>query len=677
MELSATDAAELPGMSIEPVESDGPKMGGEPPAPSQKSSKKTSSETSTSTPSAGAPQKRRGSLKYKLLALLVTLPLFSLSLYLMLATSLFKSDKLAYVFDSTGMAVRGVASRAKLEIQNEVQSLTVIVEEFDERSRSFGSGAKAQFQRSPSVLAARVYRMRSDRSAELQGNLARPEKSLEKDLEEALKKSFQDDKTTKELIKRASEQGGMALGRLESGPSDLVQLVRLWGKDGKNVTHAVVGWVRLQGLERAFGVVSTYSGFLADAKGQVLFGPDATQTRGEKVQTFADWKFFKDLKVRKVNDGTVEVPSPDGNVRLASYSLVGWGDLVAVGLVRKKEALKAVDILLYKSIIFFVALISFSVMTSVFASGKLTSTLRLLYTATEKVSSGDFNIDVKVQSNDEVGSLAESFNRMAAKISELLKETADKARMEKELETAKTVQETLFPTSKFELGKVKLAGVYQSASECGGDWWYHCVIEGKIFLWIGDATGHGVPAALLTSAARSAATIIERLPDITPAKAMKYLNSSIHHGAKGKMMMTFFIASIDTETGEVLYANASHDSPYLLRDTSGKLTKKSVEPLNEVNSPRLGELADYDYEDCKVQLEPGDAIFFYTDGVPDVQNPEGVAWGQKNFMKNILSSASGNTPADEAVEKMRSEAMGYRQNMELPDDVTFILCKYS
>ena len=665
-----TDTADISAILTDPIAAGGDS---EPAAPAPKSSSKTSSPARE----AGTPKKRRGSLKYKLLALLVTLPLFSLSLYLMLATSLFKSDKLAYVFDSTSMAVRGAASRAKLEIQNEVQSLTVIVEEFDERSRSFGSGAKAQFQRSPSILAARVYRMRSDRSADLQGNLARPEKSLEGDLEEALKKSFQDDKTTKELIKRASDQGGMAFGKPASGPADLVQLVRLWGKDGKHVTHAVVGWVRLQGLERAFGVVSTYSGFLADTQGRVLFGPDATQTRGEKVQTFADWKFFSDLKARKVNDGTVEVPSPDGNARLASYSQVGWGDLVAVGLVRKKEALKAVDILLYKSIIFFVALISFSVMTSVFASGKLTSTLRLLYTATEKVSSGDFNIDVKVQSNDEVGSLAESFNRMAAKISELLKETADKARMEKELETAKTVQETLFPTSKFELGKVKLAGVYQSASECGGDWWYHCVIEGKIFLWIGDATGHGVPAALLTSAARSAATIIERLPDITPAKAMKYLNSSIHHGAKGKMMMTFFIASIDTETGEVLYANASHDSPYLLRDTTGKLTKKNVEPLNDVNSPRLGELADYDYEDCKVQLEPGDAIFFYTDGVPDVQNPEGVAWGQKNFMKNILSSASNNTPADEAVEKMRSEAMGYRQNTELPDDVTFILCKYN
>jgi sigma-B regulation protein RsbU (phosphoserine phosphatase) len=202
------------------------------------------------------------------------------------------------------------------------------------------------------------------------------------------------------------------------------------------------------------------------------------------------------------------------------------------------------------------------------------------------------------------------------------------------------------------------------------------MIGGKLFMWVGDATGHGVPAALLTSAARSAAAIIEKLPDVTPGIAMTFLNNAIHQSSKGKMMMTFFIASIDPKNGELVYSNASHDPPFLMRNTMGKLTKKDLEPLNEVNNPRLGELAHHDYSETKLTIAPQDAVFFYTDGVPDVRNKEGVAWGQKNFVKSITSNVSGGADVQKAVEQIREQVMAYRDNSELPDDVTFILCKY-
>ncbi len=110
-----------------------------------------------------------------------------------------------------------------------------------------------------------------------------------------------------------------------------------------------------------------------------------------------------------------------------------------------------------------------------------------------------------------------NFNIMAAEVSRLLDQTAEKARMESELQTAKTVQETLFPETRAKIGPLAIAGYYEPASECGGDWWHYCQIGNKIFLWIGDATGHGAPAALITSAAKSASTIIERL-NISPPR---------------------------------------------------------------------------------------------------------------------------------------------------------------
>src|SRR5205823_2940179 len=116
----------------------------------------------------------------------------------------------------------------------------------------------------------------------------------------------------------------------------------------------------------------------------------------------------------------------------------------------------------------------------------------------------------------EVGGLAESFNYMAAEVSRLMSETAEKARMQSELATVKTVQETLFPASQSQFGPIRIKGHFEPASECGGDWWNYSRVEDKIFLWIGDATGHGAPAALITGAACSAAAVIEGLPDMSP-----------------------------------------------------------------------------------------------------------------------------------------------------------------
>ncbi|MBL7715787.1 MAG: SpoIIE family protein phosphatase [Bdellovibrionales bacterium] len=622
--------------------------------------------------------KRRISLKYKLLALLVTLPLVSLGLYLILATRLFESDKLAYVFDSTAMAVRSIASRSRIEIDNHMKFLNSYLDDFDDQSRSFLSVTKARFAKEPTHILMQVYRVKEGRQPELLGAMTKANNNQEiVGLQDALNQIYKEESRVGEWAKEATSSSGFAL-RLAKGPiRDLVAMIKLHSKDGsKTITHAAVLWLRLDSLARSIAQANTYTGFLLQPNGQVIFGPDPSNEKAEKVAEFGSWKFFQDLQSKKVSDGTVEATASDGKQLLASYSRVGLGDILAVGLVRKKEALKAVEILLWKSIIFFIALISFAVMTSVVASGTLTRTLRQLYTATEKVSSGDFNVQVNVNSNDEVGSLAQSFNKMAAEVARLIQATANQARMEAELATAKAVQDSLFPEPRFEEGGVAVAGVYQPASECGGDWWFHCKIGKKVFLWIGDATGHGAPAALLTSAARSAASIIEKLPDMRPALAMKFLNNAIHHSSKGKMNMTFFIASLDIETGEFIYTNASHDPPYLLRETSKKLSKKDLEPLNEVNSPRLGEEADYDYQEVTLTLNPGDAIFFYTDGVPDVTNPEGVAWGSKQFIKSILGSVSNGTKASDAVDQVLGQVNDYRKNTEQPDDVTFFLCKY-
>src|SRR6185369_14647532 len=137
-------------------------------------------------------------------------------------------------------------------------------------------------------------------------------------------------------------------------------------------------------------------------------------------------------------DSTTEARLSDGVTYLISFATVGVGDLIVISKVDKSKALKAVEVLIAKSLLFFVCLLASTLLISVFASNQLTSTLRELFEATRKVAQGDFNIQVAVKSRDEVGGLAESFNWKAAEVSRLLKETAEKARMESELSTVRT-----------------------------------------------------------------------------------------------------------------------------------------------------------------------------------------------------------------------------------------------
>jgi sigma-B regulation protein RsbU (phosphoserine phosphatase) len=314
------------------------------------------------------------------------------------------------------------------------------------------------------------------------------------------------------------------------------------------------------------------------------------------------------------------------------------------------------------------------VIISLLASKNLTQDLRLLTRATKRVAEGDFDFQLKMSSKDEVGQLAQSFNMMALEISRLLSQTAEKARMENELKTAKTVQDTLFPPASALIGDLEICGFYEPASEIGGDWWHYSQVEDKIFLWIGDATGHGAPAALITSAAKSAATILERL-DIDPAQGMRLLNRSIFEVARGKIMMTFCLAIYDIKTHKLYYTNASHEAPFLIPRDADPIKKKHLVPLNEATFPRLGQDPEAQYEVSAIDLNPGDRVFFYTDGLPDIQNPQGEIWGEREFVKTLVQVHQQRKSANETIREMTETFQSYRQKSELKDDVTFFMIR--
>ncbi len=576
-----------------------------------------------------------------------------------MAVQVFEKDKLAYVFESGLSVARTLSSQSSTEINGLMITAKPAMQEFL-LEHAFGKVSQAIFETEGQLDWMAVFNASATGFAN-QGIVERVQGSGQKDL-----LSFGD---LTPILAEMNQRD-----RLIRMPfrDDRVLILERVGKDATNPGYVFMMLGHLPELAKSFRA-SGGEVYLVNELGFVLVGPPGTEATylTQRIPP----EFVSEFQ-GKNSSGTRELKSNDGHPLLASFAKTSFAELTVVALVDRKAALAAVDDLLRKSLVFFILLISASTVVSLFASGTLTSALTDLFGATKKVAEGNFDIKVKVRSNDEIGSLADSFNAMASEVARLLGETAEKARMESELKTAQTVQETLFPPTQADMHGFKISGYYEPASECGGDWWHYCQIDRKIFLWIGDATGHGAPAALITSAAKSAATIIERL-NVEPDHALALLNRAIYDVSKGRIMMTFFLGAFDLDTKEFVYANASHEAPFLIKKSDQPLKKKDLIPLNDVNNPRLGQDRDTKYEQTKIKLDMGDRILFYTDGIPDIENPAKESWGEREFIKGIISSNKEFPAIQESVSTLVTQFSEYRQKAPLKDDITFFMAHYA
>lgn len=604
------------------------------------------------------------SLRYKLLAVLTVLPLLSLASYLLMATQLFEKDKIAYVFDSSVAVSRFLANQIQVEFDAYLNAVKPVVERYDYDNQQFSSLSNDLFLKQNRVDVLLLFQRKSDGSYLKLGEL---KKSSE------FENSFLNQSRLVEQLRARAVKHRVVLENFPASERH-VAIAYMLGEAADPNHLVMLSLYRSEDLVESFLNATLYKSFLIGDGGQILMAPSVMGGALKDVQI---QPLFEPVLASRTPEGTAEVKTERSKSLLLSYSKVGVGGLAVASLVDKTEALKAVDLMVSKSLLFFIALLSGTVLISVFASIQLTSTLRELYEATKKIAQGQFDIRIKSRSRDEVGGLAESFNWMAGEVSRLLSETAEKARMENELATVKTVQETLFPEPENKFGPFNIVGHFEPASECGGDWWSYSRVENRLYLWIGDATGHGAPAALITSAARSAAAIIEALPEMSTAKALEVMNRAIHETSKGKIMMTFFLGCIDLEKNVLTYSNASHDPPYLIRRKEGKkLSKRDLLPLMDEVGPRLGDRAGSTYTEVSLELEPGDAILFYTDGIIDLNNQEGEAWGERQFVKTLVKAVDEGATTQDKMEKLKVEIHNYRQDSQLIDDITLFMCEY-
>lgn len=587
------------------------------------------------------------------------LPLLLVAGYMFVALKVFTEDKIAYVYDSINNVTGALSSQVRGDIESNIVGLSPIIQDYLLFGKLSDASKKA-FLSYPSWQIFGAY----DRNS--QGKY---------ELKEFIEK---DETLYNETLSRLGNRiDSIFLQSLEKNRGILVPFnddyLFIWQKFEDTATgrsNIFLSGVRLGSRWDMIRESGAQSIFLTDATGNAIVKPDDLQ-----VSHLGDIVDVKALQLGSgLGQGTVTVKGVTGEDYLASITDVGFADLVIVSLVEKGNALKAVQVLLKKSIVFLGFLICLTLVVSILASQKVMGSLTELFAATKQIAKGNFNVNVGVTSSDEVGALASNFNKMAQEVSRLLAQTAEKARMEAELNTAKTVQETLFPLNTFSKDGVEIAGFYEPASECGGDWWYYSEIDDKVYFWIGDATGHGAASALITSAARSAASVIEQVSP-GPGAVLQVLNRAIYDVSKGQIMMTFFVGAYDKVTRKLTYANASHEPPFLINKKDGEIKKKDLIPLIDVNGPRLGQNRETNYQEAEVDLKKGDYLFFYTDGVTDIRNPAGEGWGERAFVKSLTSSLTGSDQAINAREKFTNQFSEFRKQSGLVDDVTFFMVR--
>jgi serine phosphatase RsbU (regulator of sigma subunit) len=318
------------------------------------------------------------------------------------------------------------------------------------------------------------------------------------------------------------------------------------------------------------------------------------------------------------------------------------------------------------------------VVLSILQSLRISRPLRQLTDAVERIAHGELKERARISTNDEIGVLARNFNYMAERIGVLLTETKEKATLEKELEVARVIQESLLPPTRLiDKGYFQFQGYFKSASICGGDWWsFSDLINDKLLILIGDVTGHGVSSAMITAAAKSCCDTLRHVTEgeLTCTFLLEELNKTIYEAANRKFVMTFFATIIDPHARTITFSNAGHNFPLLFR-AHAREGEPAVVPL-VTRGNRLGDVMESRFLERTVSFEPGDVLLWYTDGLTEGMGKNGEEYGEKRVRRSI--TATLDKGPDTILERILRDAEAHFANFTRPeDDITLVVGKFT
>jgi serine phosphatase RsbU (regulator of sigma subunit) len=390
--------------------------------------------------------------------------------------------------------------------------------------------------------------------------------------------------------------------------------------------------------------------------------PDPSTTLGE-------WVAFLDVRhwdTGADNDATVSIRLNIGEIYDRITALSAGREINSFLMV----VLAFIGVLFL--IIQFVALV-----IGVILARQITGAVHDLFTGTEHLRNRQFTHQIPVRARDQLGELADSFNVMTREITTLLRENAEKARMEQEMLAARDIQQKLLPSGPLNVPGLAITAFCEPAREVAGDYYdFLPISDTELGVLIADVSGKGLPAGLYMAQLKVLVQSLARTHR-SPREFLKAVNRVVADNIDSKSFITMSYAVIDLARGEMVHARAGHcplihvpgSAPAGLRKSSVLAPDGLVLGLKFDN----GEMFDSMIREETLPLGDDDLIVFFTDGISETMNEAFDCYGEQR-LAHVLEQYA-HLPFEQLRAFIFADLRAFAGAADQHDDMTMIMMK--
>ncbi|MBN2008660.1 SpoIIE family protein phosphatase [candidate division KSB1 bacterium] len=286
---------------------------------------------------------------------------------------------------------------------------------------------------------------------------------------------------------------------------------------------------------------------------------------------------------------------------------------------------------------------------------------------------GEVEDEIDFDTSDEVGEIAKAFSEITDKFRQSQVNLAEQERLQKEMQLAQDIQQTLLPPFVPEIEGYEIASLYQSAKEVGGDYYdFVDVDKDSLGIVVADVSGKGVPGSLIMTMIRTALRTEARGVK-SASEVLARLNQFVVKDMKKGMFVTIFYVIIDSKRRRLNYASAGHNPMILYRPSTNKtyyLNPKGFPVGISLPDP---ELFKNSIESDTIQLAEDDVLLIYTDGITEAMNQRRKLFGEERLLDAIRKYS--NLRVKPFSEKLQEEIESFTQGYEQSDDITLVAIK--
>lgn len=324
-------------------------------------------------------------------------------------------------------------------------------------------------------------------------------------------------------------------------------------------------------------------------------------------------------------------------------------------------------------ILFALVLAFCAVLYSEKTSKSIVKPIMLLCSKVEDFGKGNMEINTDdINTNDEVGMLAEKFTVMSKDIKEYLSEitkiTAEQERFKTEMEAAANIQLSLMSSVFPKSDKFDVYAYMKPARAVGGDLYAVFQIDDDhVLTAVADVAGKGIPASLFSVRTKVYIQIYGEM-GLMPSEILKNVNNRLCQNNDESVFVTAFLGILDINTGKFVYSNAGHNRPVVLCE--------STEWINCKKGLPLGCIEDSEYSDEEIYLKSDESIFIYSDGVTEAVGQNDAFYGDERLL-NQLKNTERTMTGQEVINTIITDLKYHYNGKEQWDDITMLSIKYT